>query len=127
LLRPEKTKKKTYKKKDEFLFLKQGDIEMNSVNLTQILRDYKKVNEEILDLIMHGSNGLRRQNLIIIKPDYIHPTIVSERVALSHPDGEFQYFQSLRNVLEKALSEEKLTRNELPHKAPPYLRDLVQE
>ena len=86
----------------------------------KLLADYNYVFDNMMRI---ANPEYQRPNLAIVKPDYIWPTISSERKPLEDPNGEFQYFKNIKEILEEALLYGKVSR--LPHKAPEHLSELL--
>ena len=87
----------------------------------RLLGDYSVAQSQIDDLLNNPDiNGL------ITSYDYLGPTINNINIPLEHPKGEFQYFSSIRKVLETALITGSIPRELLPTNAPDYLCDLVR-
>jgi hypothetical protein len=89
----------------------------------QLENDYRRLNENIIEVLFCGRN-----NGAVLKPDYITPTVDFRRnLPFDSVEGELSYFFSLRVVLERAVSGQPIPEDSVHcGKLPKYVSDLVR-
>ena len=100
----------------------------------ELERDLAKTQANIRQLEKAYSGGVTppvtEMNHLVVSPDYVSsggPTLGKRNVPLEHPEGEYRFYQKIEQALEHALEHGFLRRDQLPERAPDYLRDLVRE
>jgi hypothetical protein len=98
-------------------------IKLDERTRIQLLADYTRLNRILEDCLMGGE----RTNFIVVKEDYLTPTIVSESVPHQDTRGKFAYFTNIRNAIEQALITGRISSSQrLPDKSPAYLTSLIE-
>ncbi|MBR9676162.1 hypothetical protein GOV05_04080 [Candidatus Woesearchaeota archaeon] len=87
----------------------------------RIYRDLKVVQKSILDVLEKPET-----NWVIYQPHYIGPTITTQPRPLEDPNGKLMYFMRIQETLRQAILHGEIPKDRIPHKAPPYLKELAK-
>mgnify|MGYP001559475802 CR=1 FL=1 len=86
----------------------------------KIIEDYKKANDNVLEILKGRTNYLVKSTA-----QYLNPTIITVKTAFIDDRGELKYFTNIRDTLEKLLVEKEAPKSQYFNGAPAYIKNLL--